>query len=154
MDITGRDEKRAYTLCVRTTPTGAILPFQQVWSGKTRGSLPRANANGMAEAKELGFDFAVADSKKKTSHFSTLKTMKEWMINVLKPYISDHIKHNGLQDDQKAILLIDCYPIHTSKEFRMHVFKEFPNVFLLFIPANCNVFFFEMITQNLILWFN
>ena len=36
VDIAGKDEKRAYTLCVATTPSGNILPFQQVWSGETR----------------------------------------------------------------------------------------------------------------------
>lgn len=75
--ILGKDEKRAYTLCVATTPSGDILPFQQIWSGKTKQSLPSDRAAGMAEAKELGFDFVTANSKKATSHFSTLKTMKE-----------------------------------------------------------------------------
>lgn len=77
VDITSQDEKQAYTLCVATTPAGDILPFQQVWSGKTRGSLPSGTASGMKEALENGFHFGAADSKKKTSHFSTLKTMKE-----------------------------------------------------------------------------
>lgn len=139
VDIAGRDEKRAYTLCVGTTLTGAILLFQQVWSGKTRGSLPTVNAKGMDKAIEFGFDFTTADSKKQTSHFSMLKTMKEWMIKILKPYVLDHITRNNLPEDQKSILLIDCYPVHTSKEFCVHVFQEFPNVFLLFIPANCNL---------------
>jgi len=75
--IVGKDEKRAYTLCVATTADGNILPFQQVWSGKTRLSLPSDMAVGMEHAKEYGFDFAFADSKKSGSHYSTLKTMKE-----------------------------------------------------------------------------
>ena len=40
-------------------------------------SLPKATAEGMSEARELGIHFAFAQSEKKTSHFSTLKTMKE-----------------------------------------------------------------------------
>jgi len=77
VDIVGKDEKRAYTLCVASTPAGDILPFQQVWSGKTRQSLPSANADGIDEANEnLGFDFVTANSKKASSHFSTFKTMK------------------------------------------------------------------------------
>ncbi|KIM38062.1 hypothetical protein M413DRAFT_13027 [Hebeloma cylindrosporum] len=121
--IAGKDEKRAYTLCVATTPAGDILPFQQVWSGKTKQSLPSDQAPGMDEAKELGFDFASADSKKTTSHFSTLKTMKE------------------LAADQKAVLFIDCYPVHIGKDFRIYIFEEFPNVFLIFVPANCTGIF-------------
>lgn len=158
IDIAGRDEKRAYTLCVATTPAGNILPFQQVWSGKTNVSLPKANTHGMEEAIESGFHFGIADSKKKTSHFSTLKSMKEvifsfsfiryiliisqWMTEILKPYICSQIELLDLPKDQKAILFIDCYPVHISQEFRAYVAKEFPDVFLLFVPANCKPAFF------------
>ncbi|KAJ3817394.1 hypothetical protein F5878DRAFT_497296, partial [Lentinula raphanica] len=41
-----------------------------------------------------------------------------------------------LPANQKAILFIDCYPVHIGKEFRTHVFKEFPHVFLIFVTAN------------------
>lgn len=77
VNVMGKDEKRAYTLCVASTAAGDALPFQQVWSGKTKGSLPKASATSMDEATANGFHFAFADSPKKTSHFSTLKTMKE-----------------------------------------------------------------------------
>ncbi|KAH7904029.1 hypothetical protein BJ138DRAFT_971642, partial [Hygrophoropsis aurantiaca] len=77
VDVAAKDEKRAYTLCVASTPNGNLLPFQQVWPGSTKKSLPRDNAEGMSEAKEIGIQFASANSPKKTSHFSTLKTMKE-----------------------------------------------------------------------------
>lgn len=75
IDVAARDEKRAYTLLVASSAAGDILPFQQVWSGATSRSLPRKNIRASAEAK--GFHFAFAESKKKTSHFSTFKTMTE-----------------------------------------------------------------------------
>ena len=77
INITALDEKHTYTLLVATTPAGDALPFQQVWSGATMRSLLKATAEGMFEARELGIHFAFAQSEKKTSHFSTLKTMKE-----------------------------------------------------------------------------
>lgn len=83
VDIAGCDEKRAYTLCVATTPASDILPFQQVWSGKTDKSLPTNDAPGRREANSLGFDFAYANSKKASSHFSTLKTMREVKYDIL-----------------------------------------------------------------------
>jgi len=83
VDVAGRDEKRAYTLCVATTPAGNILPFQQVWSGKTWQSLPIQDAEGMSEAWEHGFDFAFANSPKYSSHFSTVKTMKKVSVRHL-----------------------------------------------------------------------
>lgn len=139
VDVAHLDEKRAYTLCVATTPAGDILPFQQVWAGSTPASLPNGKAPGYTEAMDAGFHFAVAASTKKTSHFSTLKTMKEWMTRILQPYIAQYVEDHDLSPNQKAILLIDCYPVHIGREFRSYVFEEFPNVFLLFIPAGCEL---------------
>lgn len=79
VDIHATDEKRSYTLCVASTPDGDLLPFQVVWSGLSARSLPSGTADGMQEARHFGFDFTFAASAKKTSHFSTLKTMKEVM---------------------------------------------------------------------------
>jgi hypothetical protein len=74
--IAARDEKRAYTLCVASSADGDILPFQQIWGGQSKESLPRLNADRQA-AQKKGFDFTFAKSDKKRSHFSTLKTMIE-----------------------------------------------------------------------------
>lgn len=59
------------------------------------------------------------------------------MQNILKPYVEQVIKDQNLPADQKCILLIDCYPVHIGEEFRTYVFVEFPNVFLIFVSANC-----------------
>ena len=72
-----KDEKCAYTLLVASTADGDFLPFQQVWAGASERSLPSRHAHQMQDAFERGFDFTFAKSTKKTSHFSTLKTMKE-----------------------------------------------------------------------------
>ena len=78
VDIATKDEKRAYTLTVASTPDGNILPWQQIWLGATKTSLPKQNAPGMEEALEYGINFAFANSQtNKGSHYSTLKTMKE-----------------------------------------------------------------------------
>jgi hypothetical protein len=77
-----KDEKRAYTLLVASTADGDFLPFQQVWAGATERSLPSRHAPRMQDALERGFDFTFAKSTKKTSHFSTLKTMKEVSLHL------------------------------------------------------------------------
>jgi hypothetical protein len=62
------------------------------------------------------------------------------MEQILRPYITEAIEADPeLQHDpdQKAILLLDCYPVHTGEEFRKYVQQEFPNVFLVYVPANC-----------------
>ncbi|KAE9389251.1 hypothetical protein BT96DRAFT_947016 [Gymnopus androsaceus JB14] len=138
VDIVAKDEKRAFTLFVASTASGDILPFQLIWGGKTSGSLPSKSAPGMDEALERGFHFTVAASETSPrSHFSTLKTMKEWIKEVIWPYVRSVIETDpDLDDNQKAILYIDIYPVHTSKPFRAFVFDDFPNLILIFVPGN------------------
>ena len=75
--VIGIDEKRAYTLAVGSAADGSYLPIQQVWAGATAKSIPPVDSPGMSDALKAGFHFAFAQSPKKGSHFSTLKTMKE-----------------------------------------------------------------------------
>ncbi len=60
------------------------------------------------------------------------------MTNIVKPYVDQYLLHHPeLPADQKTILFIDCYPVHIGKEFQAYVLEEFPNIFLIFVPANC-----------------
>jgi hypothetical protein len=119
---------------VASTPSGNLLPFQQTWAGASKASVPSNDAVAMAEARELGFDFAFAKSKKKTSHFSTFKTMGEWVENVLQPYILSQIEILNLEPDQKSILKLDVYPVHIGEELMR---DKYPNIFLTYVPARC-----------------
>ncbi|KAH9906582.1 uncharacterized protein B0H18DRAFT_839458, partial [Fomitopsis serialis] len=107
VDVVGKEEKRAYSLLVASTPAGDFLPFQQIWAGASTRVLPAHTAPGMQEALDAshGFDFTFAASNKKTSHFSTLKTMQEWTERILDPYIKRVIAEDpDLPTNQKAIL--------------------------------------------------
>ena len=68
VDIAAKEEKRAYTICVASTPDSNFLPFQQVWAGKSSKSLLSLSAKGMQEALEFRIHFAYADSGKRTSY--------------------------------------------------------------------------------------
>ncbi|KAJ7808001.1 hypothetical protein B0H13DRAFT_1928673 [Mycena leptocephala] len=95
------------------------IPTSLIWSGKSKLSLPKETADGYQQAKVYGFQFSFATSEKKTSHFSTQSTMRDWITFVLIPYIKAVIEVDpDLDKDQKTILYIDIYPVHTSQEFR------------------------------------
>ncbi|KAF8421125.1 hypothetical protein L210DRAFT_3424578, partial [Boletus edulis BED1] len=142
VDIVAKDEKRAYTLLVASTPEGTFLPFQQVWAGASVQLLPSVSAQRMAEAHSHGFDFAFAKSNKRGSHFSTLKTMKEWIEHIIEPYRRNVIEADpDLDDNQVLIIYLDCYPVHTGEEFRSYIFNEFPHIILCFVPAGCKFLF-------------
>ena len=60
------------------------------------------------------------------------------------PYITSVVESDpDLRDipDQKSILMIDCYPVHLGKPFRTFLLEEYPNIYLLFVPANCTSIF-------------
>ncbi|KAJ6513471.1 hypothetical protein C8R45DRAFT_1050224 [Mycena sanguinolenta] len=118
VSVAGKDEKRAYTIGMATCADGKPLPTEQIWSGKSKLSLPKETADGYQQVK----DYA---SNKKTSHFSTQSTMQDWVTKAVIEADQD------LDDDQKIILYIDIYPVHTSQEFRDFVFK-LGNIILIF----------------------
>lgn len=96
VNIVAKDEKRAYTLLVASTADGDFLPFQQVWSGGSRRSLPSQDSPRMQDAIDRGFDITFAQSDKKSSHFSTLKTMKEVTGFFYHEILADNL-HSGLK---------------------------------------------------------
>ncbi|KAJ3718872.1 hypothetical protein C8R42DRAFT_697290 [Lentinula raphanica] len=140
VDLVAKDEKRAYTLLVASTSSGDFLPFQCVWPGKTHRSLPSTHAPEINEAVGYGFHFTVAASEKnECSHFSTLKMMKEWMWEILHPYVKCIIDEDPtLDQDQKSVVYNYVYPVHQkNKSFHLFVFEEFSNIVIIFVPANC-----------------
>ncbi|KAJ6554851.1 hypothetical protein B0H19DRAFT_1294878, partial [Mycena capillaripes] len=125
VSTSGNDEKRAYTLGVASDMSGGLLPLEQVWAGMSKGSLPTADADGYQEAIDRGFHFTFAASKKRTSHFSTEKTMEELIEFVIQPHVAQVIADDpDLDEDQKCLFYVDIYPVHTSKPFRTFVFDK------------------------------
>ncbi|KAK0433129.1 uncharacterized protein EV420DRAFT_1654962 [Desarmillaria tabescens] len=95
VDIVAKDKKQCYTALTASTVSGAFLSFQQVWARKTTGSLLSHDAPRMADALAHSFYFASAASVTSPwSHFSTLKTMKEWIMHILIPYYEHVLTSN------------------------------------------------------------
>ncbi|KAF8145398.1 hypothetical protein K438DRAFT_1690373, partial [Mycena galopus ATCC 62051] len=105
VDVVAKDEKRAYTMMLASTPWGDFLPIQAVWASKTGGSLPNAEAEQYQDAIDRGFIFSSAKSKKNSSHFSTLSTMQEWIRDVIAPWrLRVLASRPDLDDDQLAVV--------------------------------------------------
>ena len=79
----GQDEKRAFTLVVGVSASGVLLPFQSVWAGKTRASLPSPTGACYCEAVELNFKFEF--SGKQQNYWSTEATMQSYVSDILVP---------------------------------------------------------------------
>jgi hypothetical protein len=66
------DEKRAFTLLVSVAADGTILPFQGIFQGKTKLSLPAASSPNYADAMKAGFKFEFSGTK---TYWSNQETM-------------------------------------------------------------------------------
>ena len=47
-----------------------------------------------------------------------------------------------LDDDQMAIVFLDCYPVHMGEEFQCYIWDKFPFIILCFVPVNCEMLMF------------
>ncbi|KAG9100505.1 hypothetical protein FS749_014953 [Ceratobasidium sp. UAMH 11750] len=127
----GQGEKRQFTLMAAVTAAGQVLPFQTIYKGQTKDSLPSEAARKVCEL--LGFLFTSGGDK----HWSSFESMKEWVIKVLAKFIEDERIRLGLPPEQRAILLIDCWAVHRGQEFRSWMKKNYPRIIVHFIPGGC-----------------
>jgi hypothetical protein len=77
--ILGMDDKRCITGVVGSAASGELLPLQIIFTGLTSRVLP--NARYLADARKAGFHFTFS-----SNHWSSQKTMKEYIDCILVPY--------------------------------------------------------------------
>lgn len=138
VEVVGLDERRGFTLMVGISMSGEVLPFQAIYCGRSSASLPSPNAPGFKKAtQELKFQF---EYSKTDNHWSTIRTMKSYVTDILVPYFESH--RNKLKlPNQICIWQIDCWSVHRSLEFRSWMSMTYPWVHIHFVPANCTGLF-------------
>jgi hypothetical protein len=127
----GVDDKRQITVAASSAANGQILPFQVIFQGLTPKTLPPMN-EGRHSCEATGWNLSYS-----SNHWSTLQTCKEFVDKILSSYRIAQIEELNLPTNQEMIWLIDCWSVHISKEFRAWIKKNYPQIHLLFIPANC-----------------
>jgi hypothetical protein len=126
--VIGAEDKRQITVCVAASLRGDLLPLQLIFQGKTARSLPSGTAASTA---------ARVDITCSNNHWSTQETMQRWITKVLLPHSERMIELHGLDANAHILLLLDCWAVHKSVEFRGWLQKEHPRIHLVFVPANC-----------------
>ena len=138
VEVVGLDERHGFTLMVGISMSGEVLPFQAIYKGKTKASLPKPTALGYEKAtQELKFLF---EFSKTDNHWSTIRTMKNYVSETLAPYFESHRKKLKLPN-QICIWQIDCWSVHRSLEFRSWMRAAYPWIRIHFVPANCTGLF-------------
>jgi hypothetical protein len=126
--IVGAEDKRQITACVAASLRGDLLPLQLIFQGKTARSQPASTAASTAAR----VDITCSDN-----HWSTQETMQRWITNILLPHSERMISTHGLNANAHILLLLDCWAVHKSVEFRGWLQREHPRIHLVFVPANC-----------------
>ena len=122
----GNDDKRQITAVVASSADGDLLPLQLIYQGKSDRCHPQLHS--------VSSKFHITHSQ---NHWSTQETMKEYVAEILQPYIEQKIIQHDLPEDMKAILVLDCWSVHKSKEFRSFMRANYPHIILIYIPPNC-----------------
>jgi DDE superfamily endonuclease len=73
-----------------------------------------------------------------SSHWINASTQRLWVSSVVWPAHVRACKAVGLDPKQaKSILHFDAYPVHIAKEFIEWMKAEYPQLILVYVPANC-----------------
>ncbi|THU79608.1 hypothetical protein K435DRAFT_697428 [Dendrothele bispora CBS 962.96] len=138
VDISGHDEKRAFTLVPSISASGEVLPMQAIYKGGTAQSCPNAQTPAFKEAKRLGF---LLEPSKMDTYWSNIDTMKNLVSKIIAPYFERTKKQLDLSDAQQksqySMWKIDCWSVHRSEEFLTWMKENHPQIIILFVPGSC-----------------
>ena len=100
----GAGDKRQMTANPTTAADGTMLPLQLIYQGLTLKSLPGGNIP--RDGRFKGWQWSVSEN-----HWANIRTTKSHVISIIAPYIKRIVKEGNLPDDQKAVWIIDCWPV-------------------------------------------
>lgn len=126
--VVGAEDKRQITACLGSSLYGDLLPLQLIFAGKTARVLPPETASSKAARVQLTFS---------DNHWSSLATMQQWVTELLLPYAQRCIQQHELNSNAHMLLVLDCWAVHKSEEFRFWLRTQHPRIHLVFVPANC-----------------
>ncbi|KAF9555305.1 hypothetical protein CPC08DRAFT_617115, partial [Agrocybe pediades] len=134
VSLVGGDEKRAFTVMVSVSNDGLLLPFQAIYEGKTLASIPSATSPHYNDIISTG---ALLEFSGTSTYWSNMKTMKNFVSNILDPYFNRVRQELGVPLTQKALWQIDVWSVHRSVEFRDWMRNNYPNIILDYVPGGC-----------------
>ena len=121
--VVGKDDKREITALLAATASGKLLPPQLIYQGKTTGCHPKVT---------FPEKWNVTHSD---NHWSTEKTMLEYLDCVIIPYVVETRNALDLPEDQPALALFDVFAAHRCSSVLEKL--RCSNIHQVFIPADC-----------------
>ena len=107
-----------------------MLPPQLIFQGNTDLCLPVPVVREQLEEK--GWNFTHSHN-----HWANQRTIRDIVTNIIVPYTDNTKQVLGLSQNQKVVLMLDCWAVHRSSEFKEYLQNHHPSLITLFIPAGC-----------------
>ncbi|KAN0091452.1 hypothetical protein V8E55_005018, partial [Tylopilus felleus] len=124
-------------------PPKLLIGFDQIGnyvlpsSGTTFAERGSRQVDIIAKDEKRAYMLLVASTPE-----GTFLPFQQWVEHIVEPYHRQVIEADpDLNENQVSIIYLDCYPVHTSEDFRSYIFEEFPCVILCFVPAGCTGIF-------------
>ena len=144
--ISGTGDKRQITAMTSISGNGKTLPFQLIFKGnpakngsyeETLKFLSHSKADQAAlRSKIMNRGLLVSYSQ---SHWCTHDTLLHWVRYVLVPYMrkthADLVELGARSEKElNALLVLDCYGVHTAQRFLEFMSQNYPWIHLVFVP--------------------
>lgn len=131
--VIGAEEKRAITAVVGSSLAGMLLPLQLIFQGQDNNPDQKRSVPVLERAKTRAFiESAKWHLTQSHNHWSTLATMKDYVVKILIPH---YMLHRRSADDH-MIWVIDSWSVHRSREF-LDYLAQFHFIHIVFVPAHC-----------------
>ncbi len=122
--IKGGGDKRAITITIIESLSGEFLPFQIIYKGKTKRSLP---INASKDTHKFLFSFNM-------KHWSNEKETLRLIDHVLVPHIKEVKQNLNLPANQKALLIWDAFTGQNTEKVTRRL--EELNIVSVLVPKN------------------
>ena len=123
IEVAGKDDKRQITAVFGASMEGDFLPVQLVYQGKTTRCLPQV---------EFPASWHITYSE---NHWSNENTMKDYIHNIILPYVTRKRDELKLTPDYPALILFDNFKAQCTSPLLQTLDDN--NIVVLLIPPNC-----------------
>ena len=123
VEIAGKNDKRQLTAVLAGSMTGNFLPPQVIYQGKTQCCLPQYQF-----PPKWHITYSI-------NHWSNEDTMKEYIEQIILPYVAEKRKNLKLADKYPALLIFDNFKAQCTPAIL--TLLDLNNINVVLIPPNC-----------------
>lgn len=124
VEVVGQQDKCMTTATFSTTPAGALLPIQLLYTGKT----PRCHPH------YEGFP-AAFNVWHSPNHWANQGTSLRFINNIIIPYVEETQAEKGLSPSHQALAIFDVFRSQTIDE--VYELLEENHISVVLVPSNC-----------------